>query len=330
MPRVTAPARLSRPPYARMSYIHDQLQSDRNPNCSSLAAIFEVDRKTIQRDIDFMRDQLRLPIEYDGVKHGYHYTEPVENFPLATMTEGELVSLLIAQKAIEQYRGTSFETPLQNAFAKLTSQLHGPVTVALGDAKAVFGFKPLGVSKQDLKLFEKLSQAVMECREVEFTYKSLNGKGPEKRQVQPWQVCCVHNQWYLIGHDLVRKEKRTFALPRIAGAVLTQRRFVRPADFSLEKHLGSAFGIFTGTGDHHIKVRFDGWAARLVRERFWHDSQRLHERKDGGVEMELRLDCLEEVERWLLSFGAHVQVLQPKELRNRIATAARALLDAHQ
>lgn len=330
MPHTSAPVRLSRPPYERMLRIHDDLQNERNPNCTALADSFGVNRKTIQRDIDFMRDRMSLPIEYDEVRHGYYYTEAVENFPLANITEGELIALLIAEKAIQQYRGTSFEAPLKNAFAKLTSQLHGPVTVALGDAQAVIGFKPLGVGVCDLERFSRLSEAVLHSREIGFEYRSLRAAVHETRHVQPWQVCCVHNQWYVIGFDLDRKEKRTFALPRIRKVVLTKRSFVRPADFSLEKHLGSAFGIFTGAGDHRIEIRFDSWAAQLVRECFWHDSQRFTERKDGSLEMELRLDSLEEVERWILSFGAHAQVLQPKELRTRIATAAQGLLDAHR
>jgi hypothetical protein len=53
----------SRPPVARMLRIHELIQDGGHPNCFSLAAEFEVSPKTIQRDIDFMRDQLRLPLE---------------------------------------------------------------------------------------------------------------------------------------------------------------------------------------------------------------------------------------------------------------------------
>jgi predicted DNA-binding transcriptional regulator YafY len=48
-----------------MLRIHELLSADRRPNCSVLAREFEVSVKTVQRDVDFMRDQLMLPIEYD-------------------------------------------------------------------------------------------------------------------------------------------------------------------------------------------------------------------------------------------------------------------------
>ena len=48
-----------------MMQVHAQLQARAFPNCRKLAAELEVSSKTIQRDIDFMRDRLGLPIEYD-------------------------------------------------------------------------------------------------------------------------------------------------------------------------------------------------------------------------------------------------------------------------
>lgn len=324
------PVKLTRPPYERMSYIHDELKNCRYPNCSRVARQFEVSTKTIQRDIDFMRDRMGLPIEYDQEHMGFRYTKAVENLPMATISEGELVALLVAQKAIEQYSGTSFEAPLTQAFAKLTNQLDGPVTVALGAARALISFKPVGIAQSDLKLFQKLSDAVLQSFELEFDYRSLRSAQSERRRVQPWQLCCVDNQWYVIGHDLDREAKRTFALPRIRGVKVTKRRFVRPADFSIQEHLGSAFGVFTGTGEHVIRLRFSDWAARLVRERFWHESQRLTDGPDETIDLELRLGSLEEIERWILSFGEHVEVVSPASLRKRIASLGRRISRKNQ
>ena len=329
MNSAAVPNRLTRPPYERMTYIHEQLQLDKHPNCSSLAAHFEVSSKTIQRDLEFMRDRWQLPLAYDETRHGYYYSEPVENLPLVTMTEGELVALLVAQKAVEQYAGTAFEAPLTNAFAKLTAQLDGPVTVALGAARHVFSFKAAGPAKADLELFRQLSQAVLETREIAFDYRGLGDTKPARRRLQPWHLCCVDNQWYLIGHDLDRAAKRTFALPRIGGVELTRRIFARATGFSIREHLGGSFGIIAGTGDYRVQLRFDSWAAQLVRERFWHDSQELADQPDGGLEFTLQLDSLAEVERWVLSWGEHVEVLAPVVLRQRIATVAAQLAARH-
>jgi proteasome accessory factor B len=193
----------------------------------------------------------------------------------------------------------------------------------------VFSFKAAGPARADLELFRRLSQAVLETREIAFDYRGLGDAAAARRRVQPWHLCCVDNQWYLIGHDLDRAAKRTFALPRIAAVELTRRTFPRPAGFSIREHLGGSFGIIAGTGDYRVRLRFDSWAAQLVRERFWHDSQELAERRDGGLDLTLQLADLAEVERWVLSWGEHVEVLGPKDLRQRIAEVGRRLAAKH-
>ena len=79
-PKVIKPCRgeaLSRPPFERMMRIHDALQAGRFPNARKLAETCEVSEKSIQRDLDFMRDRLHFPIEYDPKKWGYFYTKDV-------------------------------------------------------------------------------------------------------------------------------------------------------------------------------------------------------------------------------------------------------------
>lgn len=327
MPRRRARAllKMTRPPLERMNFIHERLKADAFPNCASIAREFEVAPKTIQRDIDFMRDRWSLPIVWSGARNGFRYAEPVENLPLATITEGELVAMLVAQKAIEQFKGTSFEQPLTNAFAKIASHLDGPVTVALGEARAAITFRPVGIAPGDLELFRRLSDAVLRSTEIEFDYRSLRSPRYERRRLQPWHLCCVDNQWYVIGYDLARGARRTFAVPRIRKVRATRRHFVRPRDFSIREHLGGALGIFAGAGEHRIRLRFQGWAARVVRERFWHESQKVTPAADGTVQLELHLSSLAEVERWVLGFGDQVRVLAPPELRERIAEVGRRI-----
>jgi hypothetical protein len=76
----------SRPPLARMLRIHQSLMENRYPNCRQMSDEFEVAAKTVQRDINFMRDQMRLPIEYDKARFGFHYTRPVTALPSMGLT----------------------------------------------------------------------------------------------------------------------------------------------------------------------------------------------------------------------------------------------------
>ncbi len=320
-PRVTG---YSRPPLERMMSIHAQLKSDRFPNCRRIADELEVSSKTIQRDIDFMRDRLGLPIEYDPLRFGFHYTEEVTSFPSIEVSEGEVAALFVAQKALAQYRGTPFERPLRSAFKKIADGLRERVSFSWSDLEEAISFHSAGASVADLELFEKVSQAVMRSVELEFEYRKLRSKGYEARRVRPFHIACLENQWYLFAEDLERKQLRTFALPRMRAVCLTSNRFRRPANFSISKVLSGSFGVFQGGKKHRIRLQFDSFAARLVSERSWHESQRFREAKDGSATLEMELAGLEEIERWVLSWGSHVRVLAPDELVERVFRETRA------
>ena len=79
----------SRPPLARMMRLHEWLMANRYPNCRKIAEEFEVSGKTVQRDVNFMRDRMGLPIEYDKGRFGFHYTHSVTVFPALGISVGK-------------------------------------------------------------------------------------------------------------------------------------------------------------------------------------------------------------------------------------------------
>lgn len=83
-------AGFSRPPLARMLRLHELLVANCYPNCRKMADEFEVSPKTIQRDINFMRDRLLLPIDYDEALFGFRYTRVVQSFPASLASGREL------------------------------------------------------------------------------------------------------------------------------------------------------------------------------------------------------------------------------------------------
>ncbi len=301
-----------------MVKIHEMLAADRYPNCSGLAGVFEVSYKTVQRDIDFMRDQLLLPIDYDQGRHGFHYTKPVGQFPMVTVSHGELVALLVAQKAVEQYRGTSFEKPLRSAFEKLASSLEGEAGVSLHELSAAVSFRPSGVPLSELKVFEALADALVAGHVVEFDYMSLRATKPERRRVDPYHLTCIDGQWYLIAGDQVRGARRTFALTRIRRAKSLKRPSRRPSGFSVSEMFADSFSAFESAGAELVKVRFDAFTARLVAEKKWHKSQKLRPLPDGGAELTMKVGVAPDLRKWILGWGDHAEVLEPAALRREI------------
>lgn len=80
--------------------------------------------------------------------------------------------------------------------------------------------------------FEPMLAAVRARRAVEFDYRKEPGEPAEARRLQPWGLVSFRGRWYVIGHDEVRGDRRTFRLSRIAGAVrpVGPSAAVRPPD----------------------------------------------------------------------------------------------------
>lgn len=318
-------AQLSRPPLERMLKIHDELRRGALTNCTKLMRALEVSRKTIVRDIAFMRDRLDLPIEFDPLIQAYRYTQPVNAFPTVNVTEGELLALLVARRALEQYRGTPFHRQLEIAFEKLAGGLRDRISFSPADELRTVSFKNIGLGRTDLAVFNALSAAVLRQEEVTFSYRKPGDDKPSTRRVQPYHLANRENLWYLIGHDLERDALRTFALPRIATVTNTKTPFTRPADFSPEKFFANALGVLGGAGDHRIVIRFAASVAGRIREREWHESQELRELPGGALELTLRLGALSEVEQWVLGWGAAAEIVGPAELRENVRRTVAAL-----
>lgn len=318
----------SRPPLERMLRIHQAVQAGDYPNATRLAAELEVSAKSIHRDLEFMRDRLQLPLEFDRRRLGYHYTEHVSAFPTVQITEGELFALLVAEKALQQYRGTSFEQPLLSAIRKMEQSLPETISLDLADVERTISFRTRAEPILDLEVFEGLAKATAARQQIELSYRKPGQQAAEPRLVDPYHLANINGEWFLFAYDHLRKDIRTFVPPRIKAIRRTGVTFERPQKFSLEKRLRDSFGVHSGGGEFEVVIRFASGVADYIREKKWHESQRLLELKHGAVELRLKLSSLSEVERWVLGWGGNAVVLRPRELAEAVKQSARKILRA--
>ena len=308
------------------------ISSGKFPNCQTLAREIEVSPKTIQRDLDHMRNQKDLPLEYNKVRHGYYFTRPVSEFAPLQLSRGELVALFVAEKAVEPLKGTPLHKLVHDSLHKIAEACPESISLHWKNLDEAFSMKATGVLKSDVAVFTRLVDAVLEQREVVFDYHKLDGNGRERRQVQPYHVGQLQNGWYLIAHDPGRGAKRKFALQRMRGLELLKSRFQRDPAFSIRDYLSNGFGVWSYGPDaerFEVRIRFTGWAARYVAERQWHHSQNITPLNSDGSEVEFRAELagLEEITRWVLGHGRHAKVLAPKKLRDAVHAEARAMLE---
>ena len=310
-----------------MLRIHQLIQAGGFPNANALARELETSAKTIHRDLEFMRDRLNLPIDFDRARNGYHYTAEVSAFPTMQITEGEIFALVVAEKALQQYRGTSFEKPLLSALRKMQQALPDTISLNLADIEKTISFRTRAEPVLNLEIFETLAQAVAQRQQLELLYRKP-GAAAEPRLVDAYHLANINGEWYLFAYDHARKDLRTFVPARIQSVKPTGKTFERPQKFSLEKRLRDSFGVHAGEGEFEVVIRFNARAADYIREKKWHPSQTLRDLKNGGAELKMKLSSLAEVQRWVLSWGGDAEVLKPRELVESVRAAAQKILQS--
>jgi predicted DNA-binding transcriptional regulator YafY len=110
-----------------------------------------------------------------------------------------------------------------------------------------------------------------------------------------------------------------FAPARIRSLKETGERFERPPDFRIGDYLDKSFRSMRGAaGPRRVRLRFTGEAARYVKLREWHPTQKLRQRHNGSLELTLTVTHFLEVRRWVMGYGPECEVLEPNELREQV------------
>ena len=320
----------TRRPIQRIYEIHSRIRSGALPNCTTLAQTLEVDRKTIQRDITFMRDAMGLPLVYCEDVRGYRYDGDVSDFPVFEISTEDLATLFFTRTALRGIRGTRLADALGTAFAKISRGLLGQIQFTWSDLDEAFSHKSVQQDPSQIKPFGMIAKAILDQSEAVFHYRKLEGERAEPRKVQPLHLGEVEGGWYLIAHDLDRGALRTFALPRMSRVRVLHTQFERPEDFNGTAYLNRSFGVWNVAGDdsrHLVRLELRNYAARLAQERRWHPTQEVSVLDDQGNKVEVRFEVgrLEEVLRWVLSFGSQAKVLAPPELARMVRQEVREM-----
>ncbi len=307
--------KFSHPAHVRMKHIDNEIRAGRYPNCSKIADKFEVDRKTIQRDIENMRE-LGAPVEYDKKRHGYYYTEPKYFLPAIHLTQSDVFAFIVNEQILKQYKDAPYYDAIKKVIEKIIEFI--PDDISTENTAPVFSFQAAPASQINKGYFEVLQKAIYDEKQIIINYHTQHSNKTSERTVDPYMIRHQQGTWYLIAHCHKRDELRIFALNRILNLTETDVDFYKPSDFNIDKFLEDCFGIIRDEKTHHVKLKFTPYQSRWIRERQWHKTQQLTDLPDGSLLLEMDVQGLDDVKRWVLQYGGEVEVLEPEVLREDV------------
>ena len=179
----------------RIFWTLGQLRAGRPLTATDLAREFEVGVRTAYRDLDFLRDEPRAPIEFDRSRMSWHLTDPTAPLPPVILSQGEVLALLFAEKVVAQYRGTPFEREVASAFQKIQTLLPDEVRV-LPDRilpQLSLDLGPLPVA--DPAVFRAVLDALSRHRRLAVRYETLSRGRTEDRVIEPYRIFNLKGDW---------------------------------------------------------------------------------------------------------------------------------------
>ena len=297
-----------------------ELQAKRKQRAEDLAATFEVNRRTIYRDMQALSEAGVPIVSVTG--QGYSLAEGYFLPPLA-FTPDEAIMLLLGSDFMAQHFDAQYRSAARNAHSKIEAVLPAPLQREVRYLQNSIRFiAPAALKPAESELLKQVRRAIVERKTVRFHYTKRVNDGDEpaesQREADPYGLAHFGSAWMMIAYCHLRKDARSFRLDRMDSLSVLNKIFTRPANFTMQRDPNETRNLV-------VRAQFDQQSARWAQESpsFYMVSA---EPNADGLLVTLRARRADDVFQWVLSWGAHVRVLEPKSLRERIKQEAEQML----
>ena len=215
----------------RRSELRDKVYHDTTSTDVAFGRMFERDKNELRHfgfDVETVTDKGWG--SDDPATTRYRIGKESNRLPDVSLTPAECTVLILAAQLWEH---AALGSAAVNAVRKL--QASGGLAEAELPAGVQPRIRPAG------QAFEDLVAAMHAQHPVSFRYLAVSTGKDEERLVEPWGLGSRFGQWYLVGHDRARGDKRYFRLSRFTSAVtvLSKERFTPPSDFNVRDELAA-------------------------------------------------------------------------------------------
>ena len=280
-----------------------------------------ISTRTIQRDIELMRgDKLGYyaPIIVKDKKY-YTYEDPNYSITQLPLSKRDMEELNSAMDIIRHYGCFQSMSGQEDILARMQDQIecqedHKQVVYLETNAK-LKGLHFLGALYEHIRRKEALT----------VQYQSFKSRSQTTFRLSPYILKEFNNRWFLLAYSHKKKNLVTITLDRIVSISKNeQEKYVENTFFEPEKYFGEMVGVTRelDSKPEIVTIWVNSETAPYVLTKPMHSSQQLVRRNpDASIVISLNVILNLELERLILGYGRHMEVIAPRTLRNRIASA---------
>ncbi len=158
--------------------------------------------------------------------------------------------------------------------------------------------------------------AIKDNHPIKFTYRPFSRVYETPNIIlEPYFLKIFRQRWYVTGRNVKDDKIKTYALDRITKIEISPDTYSVPDDFNADDFLKYTFGIVFSHGDvKNVTIKADSQQAKYLRALPLHHTQQeaIH---DNYSLFQYKLRITSDFIQELLSLGASITVLEPRELR---------------
>lgn len=281
--------------------------------------ISEISTRTIRRDLQLMRSEklgYNAPIIVKDKKY-YTYEDPdfsITKLPLSKEDLNELSSALDIIRHYGTFNGMSGQ---EDIITRMQD------TVQSQESHRRVVFLDTNPNLKGLNFLGLLYDYIIKKTPLAIRYHSFTAKSETVQHVSPYILKEFNNRWFLLGYSQYARVLRTLALDRIIEVDEDREyAYVENTFFDPETFFDEMVGVTRSAKDEcrHIVIKVDKETTPYITTKPLHGSQQIcGQCEDGSTLFSLNLIHNLELERLLLGFGSHLEVISPRLLRKRIA-----------
>jgi proteasome accessory factor B len=277
-----------------------------------------------------LRD-IGLPCHYDKKDHCYKI-DPDFFLPAPDLSAQEALGLLLLVYKARNHINIPFKDSALRAAIKIESNLPAQVKRYCNTVLQNISIKSRPQTRTDLldKIFGKLKEAILKKQVVNIRYYLPCEHKGMVTNLSPYHLMYNDRTWYVLGKSSLHGGVRTFKLNLIRELNTLDKCFIEDEKFDVQEYIGRAWSMIPEGQLYNVRLRFLSEVAHSVAEVKWHSTQMVTFKDDGSVIIEFRVDGLNEITWWVLSYGNQVEVLSPGILREKIFQIAEKMVKNNQ
>jgi predicted DNA-binding transcriptional regulator YafY len=258
----------------------------------------EISLRTMQRDLQNIRNEFGIDIVYNKAKIGYfinteHDTdyEYFMRFFEMTVMSGKLTETLKNESDISKY-------------------------IAFDTAETISG----------LEYMQKILYAIRENFQIRLKYQRFTDSSPFDTTIAPGFLKEYQNRWYLIAWNFDLEDFRTYGLDRIKEIEITGENFDKDLVKNCKDMFDSVIGVSSSLSKPElIELSFDPEQGKYIKTLPLHHTQTIITDNETEFRILLKVVPNYELTQRILSQGESVEVIKPERLREEIKEICRKI-----